>query len=267
MFEILSYSFFQKALISGILISLISWILWVFIVLRKEANIAHSISNFLFLWIACALFFSGNYYIFGIFFTILASLSIFFIEKSKIITNESIKEIIWQFGLASGIFLVWLMWKMTLDINNLLFWNILFTTNFDIFLILILLVFWMIFFIIFWKNFLKITISKELAKTSIKNTDIYEIWFLIFLSIFIAICIKIFWVLLVSAFLVIPANIWKVLWKNIKSVFIFSVLFSILSVIIWLFSSYSLWTSAWSTIVLILIFSLILSIIFKNKKC
>lgn len=266
MLEILQYSFFQKALISWVLISLISWILWVFIILRKEANITHSISNFLFLGIAISLFFSGNYYIFWISFAILASFLIYFIEKTKIITNESIKEIIWQLWLAWGIFTIWLLWKVTLDINNLLFWNILFTNIEDIYILIFLIFLGILLFLFFWKNFLKIAISKELAKSSVKNIWIYEIWFLIFLSVFIAICIKIFGILLVSAFLVIPANIWKVLSKNLKNVFIFSIIFSIFSVITWLFSSYFLETSAWSTIVLILIFILIISLIFSKNK-
>lgn len=266
MLEILQYSFFQKALISGILISIISWILWVFIILRKEANITHSISNFLFLGIATSLFFAGNYYIFGIFFAILASFLIFFIENSKIITNESIKEIIWQTWLASGIFIISFLGNMTLDINNLLFWNILFTNFLDIILVLILLFCWIILFFFFWKNFLKITISKDLALSSVKNIKFYELWFLIFLSIFIAISVKIFWILLISAFLVIPANISKILARSLKNIFLFSIFFSIFAVIIWLFSSYFLKTSAWSTIVLILIIIFIFSLILKRKS-
>lgn len=265
MLEILQYSFFQKALISWILISIISWILWVFIVLRKEANITHSISNFLFLWVAVSLFFSGEYYIYGINFGILSSFLIYFIENSKIITNETTKEIIWQTWLAWGIFLVGFMGNLTLDINNLLFGNILFSNYKDITIISILLILWIILFILFWKNFLKITISRDLAISSVKNIKLYELWYLIFLSTFIAISVKIFWVLLVSAFLVIPANIAKIWSNSIKKIFILSSIFSIFSVTVWLFSSYFLNTSAWSTIVLILIF-IFFSSIFQVKR-
>jgi zinc transport system permease protein len=49
MFEILSYDFFQKALIAGILVSLIAGSLGTLVVLRREPNITHAISNILFL--------------------------------------------------------------------------------------------------------------------------------------------------------------------------------------------------------------------------
>jgi len=107
MFEILQYSFFQNALIGGVLISLIASILGVFIIMRKEANITHSISNFLFLWIAVSLLVGGSYYLYAITFGILGSIIIFFIEKTGFITKESTKEIISQAGIAGGIFTLW----------------------------------------------------------------------------------------------------------------------------------------------------------------
>jgi zinc transport system permease protein len=126
MLEILEYSFFQNAIIWGILISLIASILGVFIVMRKEANVTHSISNFLFLWVAVSLFFSWNYYLFAFIFWIIWSLLIFFVEKTKFITKESTKEIIAQTWIAWWIFITWFLWNLTLDINNFLFWSILF---------------------------------------------------------------------------------------------------------------------------------------------
>ena len=122
MFEILQYNFFQNALLSWIIISLIATILWVFIVMRKEANITHSIANFLFLWVAVSLLMNKNYYLFAFIFAIIWSFLIYFIEKTKYITSESTKEIISQAGIAGGIFTLWFIWNLTLDINNFLFY-------------------------------------------------------------------------------------------------------------------------------------------------
>lgn len=266
MLEILKYDFFQLALLWWVLISFISWILGVFIVMRKEANITHSISNFLFLWIAISLFFSGNYYFFALSFWIIWSFLIYFIEKTKFITKESSKEIISQTWLASWIFIIWFLKNLTLDINNFLFWNILFINKTDIYIILILLFLLYILLYFFWKNFLAVIINEDIAKSIGLKTNLYNLVFLIFLSIFIWITIKIFWILLIWAFLVIPANIWKILWNSIKTTFIISVILSLLSVIMWLFISYFLWTSTWSTIVLFLIICFILSMIYKKNN-
>lgn len=264
MLEILQYSFFQNAIIWWVLISLIASVLGIFIIMRKEANITHSISNFLFLWIAISLLFNWNYYLFAFLFWIIWSLLIFFIEKTKFITKESTKEIISQAWIAGWIFTVWLLWNLTLDINNFLFWSILFINKSDLVILGILLIILYLFFFILWKRFLCIIINEDLAKSRWIKVNFYNLAFLIFLSVFIAISIKIFWILLIWAFLIIPANISKIISPNLKYSFLISSIISSISVLLWLYLSYFLQTSSWATIVLILIIFFIFSIIFKK---
>lgn len=265
MIEILQYSFFQKAILWWILISLIASILGVFIVMRKEANVTHSIANFLFLWVAVSLLFNWDYYFFAFLFWIIWSLLIFFIEKTKFITKESTKEIIAQTWIAWWLFVTWFLWNLTLDINNFLFWSILFINELDLIILSILLFILYLFFYIFWKRFLSIIINEDLAKSKWIKINLYNLFFLSFLSIFIAISIKIFWILLIWAFLIIPANIAKIISPNLKLSFVFSSIISTLSVILGLFLSYFLNTSSWATIVLILIIFFITSLIFKRN--
>lgn len=264
MLEILKYSFFQNAIIWWVLISLIASVLGIFIVMRKEANVTHSISNFLFLWIAVSLLLNWNYYLFSFLFGIIWSFLIFFIEKTKFITKESTKEIISQAWIAGGIFTLWFLWNLTLDINNFLFWSILFINRSDLIILSVLLVLMYLALCLFWKNFLWVIINEDIAKTRWLKVDIYNLLFLIFLSVFISLSIKIFWILLIWAFLIIPANISKIISPNFKLIFLISSLFSILSVIMGLFISYYLDTSSGATIVLLLIIFFVLSIIIRK---
>lgn len=264
MFEILQYTFFQYALIAGICIAAISSVLWVFVVMRKEANITHSIANFLFLGIAISLLLQGNYYLYGFIFAIIGSLLLFYIEKTQKITTESSKEIISQLGIAWAIFSLWFLDNLQLDIESFLFWSILFIDIQDIIFVFILLVIVAILWFFFSKNFLAVILNKHIAKTSGIPVEIYNMSFLIILSIFIAISIKMFWIMLIGAFLIIPANIWKVLGSSIKQVFQITAIVSICSVIMGLFGSYFLDTSSGATIVLILISIFLISLIIKK---
>ena len=264
MLEILQYSFFQKAIIWWVLIAFISSIFGIFIVMRKEANVTHSISNFLFLWVAVSLLFNSNYYIFAFLFWVIWSLLVFFIEKTRFITNESTKEIIAQTWMALAIFIIWFLGNLSLDINNLLFWSILFVTNTDIIILLVLFVLIYVLFFFFWKNFLAVTINQDIAKSRWIKISFYNLSFLLLLSVFIAISIKIFWILLIWAFLVIPANTAKILSYSLKISFVISIILSLIWVILWLFLWYLLDTSSSATIVLILIFMFLLSLVFKK---
>ena len=265
MFEILSYWFFQKALIAGVLVSLISGVLWSLVVLRREPNITHSIANILFLWIVVSLFFSGNYYIFWVIFAIIWVLLLTLLEKFTRTSRESSKEILAQIWLAGWIFLIWLLGNLQIDVFNFLFWNILFVDTQDIFLLLWMLWVWIFLSIFFGKKILRVTLSPEISKSQWIRTSLYEFWYLIYLAIFIALSLKIFGVLLLWAFLVLPGNIWKIASRSLKWVFIYATVFSFVSVIIWLFSSYYFDTSAWATIVLILWIIFLSHIIFKKK--
>ena len=266
MIEILQYPFFQKAIIWWVLISLIASILGIFIVMRREANVAHSLSSFLFLWVSVSLLLGWDYYIFAFSFWIIASLLIFFIEKTKYISKESTKEIISQSWIAWWIFVTWFLGNLTLDINNFLFGSILFVNTSDLIILSVLIVILYLLFFFYWKNFLSIIINEDLAKSRGIKVDLYNLIFLIFLSIFIAISIKIFWILLISAFLIIPANISKILSPNLKYTFFISSIVSSLSVVIWLFTSYYLNTSSWATIIVILILFFIINLILKQIK-
>jgi len=264
MLDILRYDFFQNALIWWILISLLSWILWVLVVMRKEANITHSISNFLFLWVTVSLFFSWNYYFYAFLFWIIGSLIIFFLEKTNLITRESTKEIISQIWMSLAIFMIWFLQNLSLDINNFLFWSILFINNYDLIIVSVLVFVWYTLLYFYWRKFLAIIINEDISRSMWIRVNYYNLFFLVFLSVFLWVSIKIFWILLIWAFLVIPSNIWKIFWNSIKKVFFISVCSSLFSVIFGLFLSYYLWTSTSSTIVLTLLFIFFVWVAFKK---
>lgn len=264
MFEILSYSFFQNALIAGLLVSLIAGSLWTLVVLRREPNITHAISNVLFLWIVISLFFSGNYYIFGIIFAVLGVVVLSVLEKYSRTSRESSKEILGQIWLAGGIFFVGILWNVQLDIFNFLFGNILFIQRSDIILLMIMLVVGWVLWAYFGKRLIRITLSPDIAKSQGMKVSIYEFWYLLYLALFIAFSVKIFGVMLLWAFLVLPANIWKSLSKSLYGIFIVATIMSIIAVVMWLFASYYFDTSAWATIVLILGIFFFLSLLKKR---
>jgi zinc transport system permease protein len=266
MFSILSYDFFQNALIAWIIISLITWMLWTLVVLRREPNVTHAIANILFLWIVISFFFSGDYYVYAFIFAILGAIILSILDRFSNTWPESSKEIISQIWLAWAIFWIWLLWNVQIDIYSFLFWNILFVNQIDILLLGWLLVIWFILFVYFWKKLVRISLSPEITKSQWISVWLYQFWYMLYLAIFIAITLKIFWVLLLWAFLVLPGNIGRVISKSLKWVFLIAISCSLLSVILWLFLSYYFDTSAWASIVLLLWVMFFMSIGIVKKR-
>ena len=265
MFEIFSYPFFQKALLAGFFIALIASRLWVFIVFRREVNITHAISNIIFLGIAVSLFLNIDYYLWGFLFAILGSSLLFFLEKFTKITRDSSKEILAQLWIASWIFIISFLRDLQLNIFDLLFWSILFVNWMDIWMLFFLAIIWYGMYFFFWNHFLRTIISPEIARSGWVQIWWYEFFFLLYLSIFLALSLKIFWILLLSAFLVIPWNIGKNIARSFKGVFLVSFLASVFAIFFGLLSSYKLDTSAWATIVLLLLIIYIITSFFAKK--
>ena len=260
--EILQYSFMQNALIAWTIIALSSSIIWNYIVIRREVQIGHTIANASFLWIIVWLILQISNSISAIIFAVFAAIWIYFLEKSKKITSDSIMEYISQISMAGWIFLLSFLPGLKVDVFSFLFWNILSITKTDIYISIWLLLIILLYFFIFNKILLWNSLSYEISKATQKNNEIANILFLILTSILIAISIKIFWILLIWAFLILPANIWKLAWNSFLQMKIISAIIAIVSVIAWLIISYYLDSSAGSTIVLFLWISLIISAIY-----
>jgi zinc transport system permease protein len=166
--------------------------------------------------------------------------------------------------MAWAIFTLWFLDTLTLDINNFLFWSILFISEQDLYIMGILFFSIYLLWFLFGRNFFAVIINEDIAVSRGINVSVYNLVFLLLLSLFIGMSIKIFWVLLIGAFLVIPANIGKILGNSIRSVCIISIIYSLVSVVLWLFSSYFLGTSTGATIVLYLIWGFVVSLVLKN---
>lgn len=264
MLEILQYSFFTNALIWWNLIAIIRSIIWVFVIIRREVQISHTISNRVLAGIAIWLFLWINYEISWIIWALIIAIIIFFLNKSKIFTSDSSMELIAQIMMWISIFLISYLSYLKIDITSLLFWNILAITKNDLIYLSIIFIVSILFFSFFSKKILALSISEELAKTKNINSNFYNISFLILTSIIIALSIKIFWILLIWAFLILPSNIAKTLAKSIKWVFIIAIISAVISLNLWLFSSYYLNSSSWATIVLFLTIILIIWVIYKK---
>lgn len=264
MLEILNYSFFTNALIWWNLIAVIRSIIGVFIVIRREVQISHTISNRVLAGISLGLFLWIDYNIISVIRAVFIAILIFFINKTKLLTSDSRMELLSQIMMRLSIFLISYLVYLRIDITSLLFGNILAVTKNDLYLLGGISIIWIIFFYFSTKKLLAISISEELAKSKNINSNFYNLSFLILTALLVAFSIKIFWILLLGAFLILPSNIWKILANSIKKVFIFALIVSIFSVNIWLFASYYLNTATWATIVLVLAIMLIISIIIKK---
>ena len=157
--DILSYSFFQNALIA-----------WFFIAVQ----IGHTIANASFLGVILWLILQVSWEITAIITAIIAAIWVYFLEKTKKITSDSILEYISQISMALGIFLLSFLPGLKVDIFSFLFWNILAVNTVDIYISGILFIIIAIYFFFLWKIFSEYCLSEHFWYFQLTFENLHE---------------------------------------------------------------------------------------------
>ncbi len=197
--------FLVRALLAGIGLALVTGPAGCFIVWRRLAYFGETIAHSALLGVALAILIDFNLTI-GIFVTAsMVVLMMFYLESRDTLPTDTLLGLLAHGGLALGLVILSFFPNMRVDLQALLFGDILAVSRADLAVIwiggvLALGVLWLI-----WRPLLAATVSADLAKVAGMNPDRARLVFGIFLAGVIAAAIKVVGVLLIVALLVIPA--------------------------------------------------------------
>jgi ABC-type Mn2+/Zn2+ transport system permease subunit len=265
MIEILSSAFMQKALFVGILVSLISGLLSVFVVLRKMSFIGVGISHAAFGGVAIGFFTGANPIVTALFYSIAVALGIEFVSRKGKVSEDASIGIFFASSMALGIVLISLSKEYNIDLFGYLFGNILAITDGEVILTLFTTVLVTGCILLFLKEIFLITYNEELARVSGIPVRAINTLFLIVLSVSIVISMKIVGIILVSALLVIPGTTAQLLTRNLYSMIVTSCGAAVISTVLGLFLSYELDVAPGGSIVLTATVLFFLALYFKRR--
>lgn len=255
----------QKALFVGILVSLISGLLSVFVVLRKMSFIGVGISHAAFGGVAIGFFTGANPIVTALFYSIAVALGIEFVSRKGKVSEDASIGIFFASSMALGIVLISLSKEYNIDLFGYLFGNILAITDGEVILTLFTTVLVTGCILLFLKEIFLITYNEELARVSGIPVRAINTLFLIVLSVSIVISMKIVGIILVSALLVIPGATAQLLTRNLYSMIVTSCGAAVLSTVLGLFLSYELDVAPGGSIVLTATVLFFLALYFKRR--
>src|SRR5215831_20351069 len=135
-FEILQYSFMQRALLSGAVVAATCSVVGLFLVLRRQSLFGDALSHVAFGGIAIGLF-TNTYPIWTAFIvSVLAALGITKLRHSTKIPADSAVAVLLSSGLAIGVVLIGLAGGFSIDLYSFLFGSILLISSQDQYMIL-----------------------------------------------------------------------------------------------------------------------------------
>lgn len=245
-------SYILNALYAGISVSIIGGGLGCFIIWKKMAYFGDSLSHSSLLGIALGIALGINTTIGTFFVCCLFAILLVYLQNKRILSNDTLLGILAHSSLSIGIVSISLLNKRV-NLDSYLFGDILTVTSDELlwFIVATLFVILVLFFI--WNKLVLLTIDENIAMAEKVNTKIISGIFLTLLIIFVATCVKIVGILLVTSMLIIPAASAKQISKSPIQMAIFSSLIGILSVLLGLFSSVIFDTPTGPTIIMTLV--------------
>lgn len=238
MFEILSSAFMQKAFLVGIIVSLVSGLVSVFVVLRQMSFIGAGISHAAFGGVAIGFFTGINPTITAILYCIAVAIGIELVSRKGKVSEDVSIGIFFASSMALGIMLVSLSRKYNVDLFGYLFGNILAITDREVLLSLFVAVLVIGVIMLFLKEIFMTTYNEEIARVGGIPVRAINILFLIALSVSIVISMKVVGIILISALLVIPGATAQLLAKNLYFMIVISCGVAVLSTVLGLLLSY-----------------------------
>ncbi|WP_019236370.1 MULTISPECIES: metal ABC transporter permease [Wolbachia] len=228
MLEIFTQSFFINSLIAVIMISLVTGALGSFMIWQRLSYLGDSLSHSSLLGIALALIFnispSVSIMLIAIMFAILLSLNF-----NKLYSADTILNIVTNVVLSSSLILMSFLPSGNNSIISSLFGDILMIDQSSIISIFLTSVIVTLILIFRWRYWLMISINQDLATVEKVHVNFVRLEFLIILAIFIAISAQLIGILLIAAFLLIPAASARLISKTPMQMIIVATVFSVIS--------------------------------------
>ena len=249
-FEILTYSFMHRALISGIAIAILCSVIGLFLVLRRYSLFGDAIAHSSFGGIALGLF-AGVYPLwtaYGV--SIVSALIITKIKDRYNISGDASIAVLLSSGIAAGLVIISFSGGFSIDIFSFLFGSILLISVNDTVLILALTGGILIVILLLYRQILYSTFNEEQAKVSGISVEKINYLIIFMAGLTVVTSIQLVGVLLISALFVIP-NVTAIMYgRGFKQTAIISISFSVFSVLTGILISYIFDITPAGTIVL-----------------
>lgn len=239
--EFLSYGFIQRALLTGALLAVTCAVLAVFVVLRRMAFIGVGISHAALGGVAVGLLAGVPPVLAAGVFSVGVAWMVGWITRRGEVSADTAIGVFFPTAMALGVALMSLSQTYRQDLVAYLFGNILSVGPQDLISLLALFGIASSVLVLFFKEFLFLGVDEEGAKAAGLPATFLNYLLLTTLAVTIVAAMKLVGIILVSAFLVIPAATGQALAGSIRGMVLISVASALLSVVAGLWLSW-LWS-------------------------
>ena len=251
--EILSYSFFQNALLGVLFVSIAAGIIGTYVVSRRMVFITGGITHACFGGLGLGFFLGINPIAMAAVFAIAAATGVEWMSTRQNVRQDSAIGVIWALGMALGTLFIFLSPGYVPELTSFLFGNVLTITSTDIILFAAYLVVLLAFFAVFYPQILLCAFDPDFAATRRLRVSAINLAMTIMIAICIVLTIRLIGIMLLMSLLTMPQMIAEMFTNRFHHMMIISSLVSIACSVLGIFCSYWIAVPASATIVLTLV--------------
>ncbi|MEI6292806.1 MAG: metal ABC transporter permease [Methanomicrobiales archaeon] len=251
MISIISFQFFQNALIAGLLASVTCGIIGTYVVVKKMVALSGGISHAAFGGIGLGYYAGIDPILGAIVFSLASALGMGMISLHARQHLDTLIGAIWAIGMAIGILFISLTPGYAPDLFSFLFGNILLVPIGDLLVMTVLAVLIVVVVIACYQVFLAVTFDEEYAMVLNIPVEIIYLLLLSLVALTVVMLIRIVGIILVIALLTLPAAISREYSSRLRNMMVLSVVVGILVTTSGIFLSYFLDVPSGATIILI----------------
>ena len=249
--EPFNYQFFVNGMVVSTLAGALCGLLGVFVVLRGMSYIGHGLSHAVFGGAAASAVLKFNYFLGAGIWGVVSGVLIGRIARRRIIGADAAIGVVTTASFALGLALLNRYGQAKKSIEAVLFGSVLGVQTADIFAVAGVALLTLVIVVVFYRALLFATFDPEVAEVSGVRVAWVEALLMAMLSVTILVTMRVIGTLLISALLVIPASIARMLTNSFARMLWISPIIGAFSGLMGMYLSYHLDTSASATIILV----------------
>ena len=243
--------FMQRALMAGVALGLVLPFLGVFVTLRRMSFFGDGIAHATLAGVAIGIIAGFSPFITALGIGILFGATVFFLERKTTISSDALIGVLFTGGLALGIVLISLQHGYQPELLSFLFGSILAISSQDLGIILVFSVVILLLLLKLLRQFTLLALDKETAWLYKVRIELLDFTFYVLVCVTIVLGVKLLGIILVSALLIIPPTIAKMLAPSFKTLILGSVIAGEIFIVMGLILSYVFDLPSGATIILV----------------
>lgn len=236
-FDLLSYTFFQNALLGSFFACIACGIIGSYVVVRRLVFISGGITHASLGGIGMGFYFGWNPILSAMIFSILSAFGIEWLSSRQGVREDSAIGSFWSLGMAVGIIFIYLKPGFAPNLSDYLFGNILTITIPDILYLAVLSLVLILVFVLFGRQILFAAFDSDFAKTRNLPVNLIKYAMMMGIAITIVLSIRLVGIVLLMSILTVPQMTANLFTSNFVKMILLSIVIGFFGCIVGLFLS------------------------------